>query len=44
MTYWDGEGKYQELANKLGDLVPRCGGCNNDKLELYRVCRNAYYE
>lgn len=44
MTYWEKEGKYQELAKKLGDLIPSHGRCNNDKLELYRVCRNAYYD
>lgn len=44
MTYWNRNGKFQELSEKLGKLIPMSGSCDNLNLEFFRVVRNAYYD
>ena len=48
MTYWNGKGRYQKLADKLLELVPDSGKVkdfeNNPKLERLRLINNAYYD
>ena len=43
-SYWQSNGKYQELADKLAKLIPSLGACDNDALELMRVVSNLYYD
>jgi len=45
--YWGGNGKHQELADKLEKLVPFQGkieGKQNRKLDKFRRASNAYYD
>lgn len=48
MTYWDNQGKYQKLADRLLELIPSSGKVedfeNNPKLERFRLINNAYYD
>lgn len=47
-TYWIGKGKYQDLADKLNELVPTTGSVPNLKenraLEKFRKASNCYYD
>lgn len=47
-TYWDGEGKYKALYEKLKALIPQSGEVNepwkNRKLEKLRRASNCYYD
>lgn len=43
-TYWNHNGKYQELSDRIQKLIPRSGECEDPKLELFRVVGNAYYD
>jgi len=46
-TYWDHEGKHQDKAEKLDNLIPAAGkvsGKENKALEKYRQAANLYYE
>ena len=47
-SYWDNNGKYQNLAGELQKLVPVAGRVNNPDqnpaLEKFRLYSNAYYD
>jgi len=47
-NYWDSNGKYQELADKLRVLVPEEGAVEkplkNKALEKFRKATNCYYD
>lgn len=47
-TYWDGEGKHQDLADKLKKLIPISGSVDsphtNRALEKFRKASNCYYD
>ncbi len=48
-SYWDGNGKYQDLYEKVNALIPSEGGVplargKNRKLEKLRVAANCYYD
>lgn len=46
-SYWDGNGTYQSLADKLELIKPTQGkvkGTKNKQLERYRIAVNAYYD
>jgi hypothetical protein len=43
-TYWNHTGKYQELSDRLQELVPAVGRCNTSELELFRLVNNIYYD
>ena len=48
MTYWNSNGKYNELAEKLQALIPFEGQVSrprkNKKLEKFRKAVNCYYD
>lgn len=44
MTYWEGQGKYQDQVTLLGKKIPFMGYCTEPGLEFLRVVRNAYYD
>lgn len=41
-TYWNGNGKYQELADKLDPLIPREGEADKFHIEMYRIMSRLY--
>lgn len=44
-TYWNHNGKHQDVAERMNPLVPRQGECTEGSLlELFRVASNAYYD
>ena len=43
-TYWNYTGKYQELNDRLQELVPAIGSCDSDELDLFRLMSNLYYD
>lgn len=48
-TYWDGNGRFQELAEKLNKLIPTKGPVDKPRslnrcLERFRKASNAYYD
>lgn len=47
-NYWDGTGRFQNLANELAKLIPAAGPVanarKNAKLERFRKVANAYYD
>jgi hypothetical protein len=43
-TYWNHTGKYQELSDRLQELVPVVGRCNTSEMELFRLVGNLYYD
>lgn len=47
-SYWAGNGRFQSLADLLGELIPFEGPVRdpqkNRALERFRVARNAYYD
>lgn len=47
-TYWDGDGKYQQYADELQNLIPSRGEVpdpiKNKALERYREACNLYHE
>lgn len=43
-TYWNHEGKYQELSEKIEKLIPASGECEDPNLEMFRLVSNAYYD
>lgn len=43
-TYWNGQGKYQALADKMQDLVPMEGPCDCKHVDVFREACNAYYD
>ena len=44
-TYWNGNGRFQELYNRLYKLIPHSGPCAQlPKLERLRKVGNAYYQ
>ena len=44
MTYWNHEGRYQELSEKIEKLIPVSGECEDPNLETFRLIGNAYYD
>ncbi len=46
--YWNNSGRYQEVANKLNELIPVEGSVENPRknkaLEKYRNASNCYYD
>tara|TARA_Y100000389_G_scaffold191667_1_gene218209 strand:- start:48 stop:371 length:324 start_codon:yes stop_codon:yes gene_type:complete len=43
-TYWNGNGTYQSLADKLREFIPTEGPCSNKKVERFRKAANNYYD
>lgn len=43
-TYWNDEGKYQELSEKIQKFIPASGECEDPNLETFRLVGNAYYD
>tara|TARA_A100001015_G_scaffold56295_2_gene61911 strand:+ start:10619 stop:10969 length:351 start_codon:yes stop_codon:yes gene_type:complete len=53
-TYWEGKGTYQEISDKLEEMVPASGACYNipedeesginKPLDMFRETVNAYYD
>jgi hypothetical protein len=43
-TYWNCKGKYQIKADKIQDLIPLEGACDDPKLEAMRIIINLYYD
>ena len=47
-TYWNCKGKYQELSDKLEELVPTSGSVENPRinkaLEKFRKASNCYHD
>ena len=47
-TYWNHNGKYQELSDKLQALIPNSGEVENPRknkaLERFRKASNCYYD
>lgn len=44
-TYWEHNGKHQDVMEKMMPLVPAYGECaEGSLLELYRVMQGAYYD
>ena len=45
-NYWNGTGRFEDLANWLDKMVPAKGECekHHGRLERYRKMCNAYYD
>lgn len=43
-TYWNNNGKHNELLEQLSELIPYRGSCDCPKLEKLRITINAYYD
>lgn len=43
-SYWNGNGKFQEIANDVSTSIPYSGNCDSFELELVRIVLNAYYD
>jgi len=43
-TYWNGNGKFQDLADKLTGQIPMTGEAKDRHIERLRKAVNAYYD
>ena len=47
-SYWDHSGRFQNVADKLNELIPMQGevggGRKNERLEEFRKAQNQYYD
>jgi len=43
-TYWNGNGTYQSIADKLEKLVPATGPAECKHIDRFRQAANAYYD
>lgn len=44
MSYWDGNGRHQEVAEELFKLIPSSGHVDAPALDKLRRAQNAYYD
>lgn len=44
MSYWNGEGLYQNELNKISENIPDIGMTNNKYMNLYITANNVYYD
>lgn len=43
-TYWDNNGKYNDLVKEIDKKVPDEGASNDNVVEIFRLLQNAYYD
>lgn len=43
-TYWNNEGKFQDEANRISELIPSWGKTENKYLDLYITASGVYYD